>query len=1245
MNSISNTILISLCLLLCVNITAKEQPKDNSLFFIENAGQITDQHHQQRKDIDYKLEVNGVTLFVGNGQLHYQWVKGQNSKVKNEKDIDLNTELGNDSISIYRMDVTLVGANKDATLIAKEVNKYYEYHYSNILIDGAKASTCNKVIYQNVYPNIDWVLYTKNGQLKYDFIVHKGGNVANIQLKYDGTTSLQLQDGALTATTPYGSITEAAPYTYNNTTAAPISSHYQLKGNILSFEVANIEQDLTIDPELSWATYIGGSNEEEAHALTTDTTGDVIVCGETFSTNIATSGAHQTTLGSQEDGYIIKFDTSGNCLWATYYGGNAQDILNDVATDISGNIFVTGYTKSTAGIATSGAYQTTNPPTQSNTITGCAFLVKLNQYGARQWGTYFGDTLIDVAEAISCDDSGYIYIGGATGNTMNIATSGSFQSSAPTNNRTFGFLSKFNTSGSLQWSSYYNGRIKDIDCYNNNVYICGLTDNSVNVSTSNGYMNYCPACTTNDRQGFFARFSSDGSRIWGSFYNGSNRFTSIYSLATAPTGDIYICGISGSSNLATPGAHKTVSTGLADAFVAKFDSGCSLKWSTYYGGSTGLETAYQMDVDPKGQIYVMGNTRSSDGINNNGHQSTLASTLDDLFLAIFCPKGQLLYGTYYGGVQNDLPISANSGALAHLCSYAKGKVYIGGYTLSSGLATAGAYRSSITGTSRDMLLAQFNVDTLMYIKQPFTDTAFCIGDTLRLKYGVLQPFRTNNTFTAQLSNNSGSFASPTNIGSINSAFDSTITCVIPNVSAGSGYKIRIISTTPADTLTTSCDELPNIHINPAPIFSASSNTPICSGDTLNLNLNTSGSTNNVVWSWTGIGGFKSGAADTIITNTTVATSGDYILSGNLFGCIRTDTITVTVNPTPVKPTLASNAPICGGDTLLLSSSTSTTGVSYAWSGPGFTATQKDPMLLNAQVANSGVYTLTLSLGMCSISDTISVQVDPAATVSVVPTPGNDICEGTQVTFVAFVNNSGTNPQYQWQKNGIDIPGANNNNYITTPANGDSYNVILSPNTTCKNDKVSNIVNMTVSPVVTPSVSISSNPTLPVGPWTMVTFKATFANGGNSPTFQWKRNGQDVVGATSDIWGTAQLNNNDVISVVLYSQHKCAVPDTAVSNAIDVLIDLGVDDITGGSLQLYPNPNSGSFTIKGEVANNKTINLTIINKLGQTVHQTTIRPQHNTINQQININKELATGVYLLQLRTEDGVSTVKLHIQ
>ena len=113
-------------------------PQDKPLSFIENTGQITDQHDKQRKDIDFKLPVPGMNIFIGNGQIHYQWNKTMGNwqpEVNGRYPASLTLGFDSDisaptSVESYRMDVTLVGANLSTPATAKDIQLYTERYYT-----------------------------------------------------------------------------------------------------------------------------------------------------------------------------------------------------------------------------------------------------------------------------------------------------------------------------------------------------------------------------------------------------------------------------------------------------------------------------------------------------------------------------------------------------------------------------------------------------------------------------------------------------------------------------------------------------------------------------------------------------------------------------------------------------------------------------------------------------------------------------------------------------------------------------------------------------------------------------------------------------------------------------------------------------------------------------------------------------------------------------------------------------------
>src|SRR5690606_9157859 len=164
----------------------------------------------------------------------------------------------------------------------------------------------------------------------------------------------------------------------------------------------------------------------------------------------------------------------------------------------------------------------------------------------------------------------------------------------------------------------------------------------------------------------------------------------------------------------------------------------------------------------------------------------------------------------------------------------------------------------------------------------------------------------------------------------------------------------------------------NVVVNPTPATPVlSSNSPVCSGNTLNLASNVA--TGNI---WSGPNGFSSSVQNPNIPNAKTAASGFYSAYVVANGCTSaTATVNVVVSSTPSAPVIASNSPICTGSNLNL---TSNTAAGNNWSGPnGFTSTNQNPTITSATVAASGTYSNFIVVNGCtSATSTINVIVNP-----------------------------------------------------------------------------------------------------------------------------------------------------------------------------------------------------------------------------------------------------------------------------
>ncbi len=198
------------------------------------------------------------------------------------------------------------------------------------------------------------------------------------------------------------------------------------------------------------------------------------------------------------------------------------------------------------------------------------------------------------------------------------------------------------------------------------------------------------------------------------------------------------------------------------------------------------------------------------------------------------------------------------------------------------------------------------------------------------------------------------------------------------------------------------------------------------------------------------------------------------------------------------------------------------------------------------------YTVTVTT--CGGAD--SAQAVSHVTVTPNPNPGftissNPVCQNSPLTVTGLGAGAATN--YSWLLPGSNLGSQNDAQVVNGViyATAGNYDVILNyTNGTCSFPDTQQI---TVTPSVVPSVTIASNPNGAICTGTNVTFNATVTNGGGNPTYQWYINGNPVGGATTNPFSSTTLNNGDVITVHIISNAVCPVPDSAVSNAIKMVV--------------------------------------------------------------------------------------------
>lgn len=229
-----------------------------------------------------------------------------------------------------------------------------------------------------------------------------------------------------------------------------------------------------------FSTLLGGSSEENGNGIAVDGNGNIYVAGLTTSTNFPVVNAAQgaPTNTSCNDAFVAKLNPNvPSYVYSTYLRGAACDTANAIATDASGNAYITGSTGSNDFLI-ANAFQ----PTLSPSSSGDAFVTKLNPTGTPIYSTYLGGTgSFEAGWGIAADASGNAYVTGNT-DSFNFPTVNPIQASAAGGSQGDAFVTKFNSQGSaLIYSTYLGGVQSDvgrsiaIDSANN-AYVTGTTD-------------------------------------------------------------------------------------------------------------------------------------------------------------------------------------------------------------------------------------------------------------------------------------------------------------------------------------------------------------------------------------------------------------------------------------------------------------------------------------------------------------------------------------------------------------------------------------------------------------------------------------------------------------------------------------------------------------------------------------------------------------------------------------------------
>jgi hypothetical protein len=297
---------------------------------------------------------------------------------------------------------------------------------------------------------------------------------------------------------------------------------------------------------------------------------------------------------------------------------------------------------------------------------------------------------------------------------------------------------------------------------------------------------------------------------------------------------------------------------------------------------------------------------------------------------------------------------------------------------------------------------------------------------------------------------------------------------------------------------------------PTATITAGGPTSICTGGSVMLNANTG---TGFTYVWKKNAAIISGAT---AANYSATTAGTFTVTvTNACGSNTSPIITVTVNPLPVSSiTPAGSTTICSGSTVVLNGNTGT-GLTYQWKKNGSIISGATASSYTANAAGSYTLVVTNSCGSTT-SSAVTVTVNGTITAMITAGGPTTFCTGGSVLLTA---SSGPGYTYQWKKAGTNISGATLISYSAT-ASG-SYTVTIS-NSTCSATSSATAVTVNAAPTAT---ATPAGPTQLCGGQT-VTINA---NTGSGFTYQWKKNGTNISGATTSAY-TANAAGSYSVSI-------------------------------------------------------------------------------------------------------------------
>ena len=652
--------------------------KKPPVLFARNEGQLDDR-------VKYYAKSAGQTFYFTSDSIFFDLKRYVGRE-------DNDTADRNNERLLFSID--FLGANKNPSIEARDKTDSIINYLMGDNPDNWHTGmpTYKQLVYSEIYPSIDLILYSKEGALEYDFIVNPGASTAVIAMACTGVNGLMLEGDDLVISTAFGDIKQTKPYIYQEIGghAVEIDGGFkQIDDRTYGFEAAayDTRYPLIIDPSLEYSTYLGGNGYDFGWSVAIDDSGCTYITGYTMSSDFPIDNPYQGIISGITDAFVTKLSSTGNAIiYSTFFGGIGNESVRSIVVDNSGCAYVLG-TTSSPDFPTNNPYQASLGGSQD------AFVTKFSPSGETTiYSTYLGGNSTadnDQGRSIAIDDSGCAYVTGST-DSDSFPTNNPYQSTR--GGSTDAFVTKLSATGNtIVYSTYLGGDSTEwgrgIAVDNSGAaYIAGYTY-STDFPTNNPYQ----AALSGISDAFVTKLSITGDTTAYSTYLGGSGVDNGHYVAVDSLGFAYVTGYTGSSDFPINNPYQAALGGGEDVFITKLSAaGNTTAYSTYLGGD-GTDHGFNITIDNSGRAYATGRTDSTDFPTINPYQD-ISGGLEDVFITRLAASGNSAdFSTYLGGSSND------GGYGIAVDSF--GFIYIAGRTESADFPIKDAYQGTPGGGS------------------------------------------------------------------------------------------------------------------------------------------------------------------------------------------------------------------------------------------------------------------------------------------------------------------------------------------------------------------------------------------------------------------------------------------------------------------------------------------------------------------------------------------------------------------